>query len=801
MKITGMLQKRRRSFLKAFLAVSKPVFQKITAFCHQGGWERLLEKAFYVGGTLLALCAGAWWFLPKPPLLDGISFSQEVFDRNHKLLRLTLTADGKYRVYTPLEKIPQDLVHATLVQEDRFYLNHFGVNPVAAARSALSVIVSGHAHAGASTITMQLARLRFHLHTRTLRGKLAQMVRAVEFERHYTKAQILEAYFNLAPYGGNVEGVGAASEIYFAKDAVEVTMPEAVALSVIPQSPARRALRRGSGNEALTAAQSRLYDRLAADSPEKDFRARVETGRPFEAPQFTTQVLVENPGCGEITTTLDLDLQRLLEKRITGYMASSRKLGVKNAAVMLIDSSTMEVLAEAGSANFYDESINGQVDGTRCKRSPGSTLKPFVYALAMDQGLIHPLSILKDAPESFGSYNPENYDREFIGPIRAGEALARSRNIPAVELSSRLSHPALYEFLKKTGVRLPHDERFYGLTLPLGGAEVTLQELVRLYAVLANNGQWRSLHNTLPHSGDAGVRMLSPEAAFLILEMLGQIPRPSATDVEKERPVYWKTGTSNGFRDAWSVGIFDHFVLAVWVGNFDGSSNPAFIGRSCAGPLLFQVVDAMRAAGHVHPAAHEPQPFANLKRVEFCAVSGELATPDCKHRVSGWFIPGVSPITSCDVHREVLVDSETGLRVSSDDGTRTLRREVFEFWPSDLLELFEKAGLPRQLPPPFMPGSDIDRSARRGHAPVIVSPRSGVVYTVCAREDAGRCLSLSAQADADARRIYWFVDKELVGQAPVSGSLSWKPAAGCHTIVALDDSGRSTSCVIRVQSL
>jgi penicillin-binding protein 1C len=758
------------------------------------------KKVVVACAGMIAVAAMAWCFLPKPVLLDSIPFSQEVFDRNHKLLRLTLTADGKYRVYMPLEKISPELLRATLAQEDRFYNFHLGVNPVAAVRSALNLIFSGHARAGASTITMQLARLRFHLHTRTLRGKLEQMVRAMEIERHYSKAQILEAYFNLAPYGGNIEGVGAACEMYFAKQPAQVTLPEAVALSVIPQSPSRRALRRGGGNEALTAAQNRLYDRLAADTPGKQFRARVETGSRFEAPQFTTQVLAENPTAREITTTLDLDLQRLLEKRITNYVASNRKLGINNAAAMLVDFRTMDVLAEAGSANFYDESIDGQIDGTRCKRSPGSTLKPFVYALAMDQGLIHPLSILKDAPQSFGYYNPENYDREFMGPIRAGEALARSRNIPAVELSSRLEHPALYDFLKKAGVGLPHEEKFYGLTLPLGGAEVTMQELVRLYAVLANNGRLRPLHTTLPHDEENGVRLLSPEVSFLTLEMLGQIPRPSSTDVERDMPVFWKTGTSNGFRDAWSVCIFDHYVLAVWVGNFDGSSNPVFIGRSCAGPLLFSVVDAMRGAGRVRPGAHEPPPNANLRRVEFCAVSGELATPNCKHKVTGWFIPGVSPITSCDVHREVLVDAASGLRVASDDGTRKLRREVCEFWPSDLLELFEKAGLPRQLPPPFLPGNDIDRSARRGAAPVIVSPRSGVVYTIQPQDDSNRSLSLRAQADTGTRKIYWFVDRDLVGQAPVSGSLSWRLETGSHTIVALDDSGRSDSCVITVQS-
>ena len=783
-------------------ANNRPASPGFVALRFSGRYSRVAKGCLAFCGWVTIIAATAWLLLPKPPLLEGVPFSQEVFDRNHRLLRLTLAADGRFRVYTPLEKISPDLVRATLAQEDRFYQSHFGVNPVAAARSAVAFLSTGHARAGASTITMQVARLRFHLHTRTLRGKFAQMIRAMELERHYTKSQILEAYFNLAPYGGNIEGAGAACELYFAKAPGQVTLPEAVALSVVPQSPSKRALRHLAGNETLTAAQTRLYDKLSADAQTKQFRARAETASRFEAPQFVNQALLENPDTREITTTLDLDAQRLLEKRIAAYVTAGRKLGVKNAAAMLVDARTMDVLAEAASADFFNDAIDGQVDGTRCKRSPGSTLKPFVYGLAIDQGLIHPLSILKDAPESFGSYNPENYDREFAGPIRASEALARSRNIPAVELSSRLAHPAMYDFLKSAGVKLPHDAKHYGLTLPLGGAEVTMQELVRLYAVLANNGRLRALRTTLPHPVEPGARMLSPEASFLVLEILGQIPRPAAADIDADLPVYWKTGTSNGFRDAWAVCVFDHYVLAVWVGNFDGSSNPAFIGRTCAGPLLFKIVDALRGTGRVAVGMkHELPPFANLKRVEFCAVSGELATDDCKHRVNGWFIPGVSPIKSCDVHRAVLVDAKTGLRVASDDGTRELRREVYEFWPSDLLELFEKAGLPRQTPPPFMPGCDIDRSARQGRAPVIVSPRTGVVYTVSPGEDSSRCISLRAQADTDARRIYWFVDRELVGQCAAAESVSWKPSAGSHTIAAMDEAGRSASCKITVQSL
>src|SRR5882762_6767312 len=467
----------------------------------------------------------AWFLLPKPPLLDGISFSQCVRDRNGKLLRVTLSADQKFRIWTPLERISPDLIGATLRYEDKYYARHPGVNPIALARGAADLLRFHRATTGGSTITMQLARLRFHLHTRTISGKLEQIMRALELERHYSKNQILEAYLNLAPYGRNLEGIGAASEIYFDKPATKLSRPEAIALSVIPQSPSRRALHTDHDNYSVNVAQSSWYDRnlaqasglwgvrassLHSESSRRDaysphsqdgcatlsmreFRPRMQTERKFIAPHFVQEVLETSHGRDQIVTTLDLEKQKAIERRVTDYVANNRNRGIENAAVFLVDTRTMDVLAQVGSADFHKADINGQVDGTRSPRSPGSTLKPFVYALALEQGLIHPLSILADAPRSFGDYNPENFDREFLGPICACDALARSRNVPAVELASHLAHPTLYQFLNTADVHLPKPESFYGLALPLGGAEVSLQDLMRLYAALANNGELRPL--------------------------------------------------------------------------------------------------------------------------------------------------------------------------------------------------------------------------------------------------------------------------------------------------------------------
>src|SRR5256886_16547611 len=661
---------------------------------------------------------------------------------------------------------------------------------------------------------MQLVRLRFHLHTRNISGKLEQIIRSVELERHYSKNEILEAYLNLAPYGRNIEGSGTASQIYFDKPASKLSRPEAVALSVIPQSPSRRALFSDRDNHSINVAQSNWYDRSRSDSETelsaREFRPRMRAERKFLAPHLVQQVLETSHGRDQIITTLDLEKQQAIERRVADYVATNRNRGIENAAVLLVDTRTMDVLAQVGSADFCKTQINGQVDGTRSPRSPGSTLKPFVYALALEQGLIHPLSILADAPRSFGDYNPENFDREFLGPIRACDALARSRNVPAVELTSHLAHPTLFQFLRKSGVQLRHPESFYGLSLPLGGAEVSMQDLVQLYAILANNGELRSLryiksnsvdNHQLPQNSTAlssqvsGRRVLSPESAFLTLEMLGNVPRPemNCADGSGSAPVYWKTGTSHGFRDAWSIAVFDHYVLGVWVGNFDSRANPAFVGRTAAAPLLFQIVDSLRSTWPEPSVPHLPPPRANLKRVEFCAVSGDLPKAHCTHRVEGWFIPGISPIKTCDVHREVLVDRASGLRVPIDDGTRELRHEVYEFWPGEFLTLFEQAGVPRKTPPPFLPETGSELAGRTGHSPRIVSPASKEIILASAKT-----VPLRAKVDGDVEKIYWFAGKKFIGQAGPNEFLGWDAGAGDYEITALDDHGRAASCSVIV---
>lgn len=756
--------------------------------------SRIWLRRVLIGTAALALC---WCVSPKPSLFPrSISFSPAMLDRDGHIIHLALTSDAKYRIKTPLAEISPNLVTATLAMEDRHFHSHPGVNPVSLLRGAWG-LVSGTRQGGGSTITMQYARLRFGLQTRSVTGKLVQITRALQIERHYSKDEILEAYLNLAPYGGNVEGAGAASVLWCGKEAKDLSLREAVALAVLPQSPTRRRPKAGGENRALTLASHRLWQRLGeengvrVDPLDAAYTLRPEARVTREAPHLARRLFKESADRATVTSLIDLPKQQIIEHALSGYISQRREVGITNACAMLVHAPSREVLAYVGSAEFLEADIQGQVDGVMARRSPGSALKPFVYALAMQQGLIHPRTLLRDGRLSFGAYNPENFDREFTGPIPAAEALFRSRNIPAVALAQRLEAPGLYGFLKQAGVALPRPESHYGLALPLGGAEVSMEELASLYCLLADDGCARPLRLTsLSPMVKDSAPLLTDAARFLTRDMLRA---PSGYESVNDPDVTWKTGTSHGFRDAWAAGIRGDYVLVVWIGNFNGKANPAFVARECAAPLLFEVFERLRLPRRPMIAP------TSVEEVKLCAVSGQLPTPHCQHCMTGWFIPGVSSIQPCEIHREVLLDDATGLRVARDDGSRALRREIFEFWQPDLLEMFRQAGLPRREPPPFETTQNVLATTSGSEAPRIVSPRPALVYTLRATDRNRQTIPLRADTAAGVRTVYWFAGKQFIGSSAAVDPLMWKPSPGSWKIQALDDHGRTASCMLRVE--
>lgn len=711
------------------------------------------------------------------------------------LLRLTLASDEQYRLWTALDDVAPVAAEAILLKEDRYFYWHPGVNPVALLRATCDTVL-GTDRRGASTITMQLARRWYGLDTRSVGGKLQQIALALWLELRYSKRDILEAYLNVIPMGGNIEGIGAGSLVYFDKAPRALSLVESLALAVLPQDPVRRSafgplLQAARHELAGRWRQTHTMDAAAAALLDLPVHARPRRALPFRAPHLVEQLLADQPQGAVIRSTLDLPLQSLLENILQAYVREQRQRNIRNATALLVNTRDMRVKAMVGSADYFDASIAGQVNGVRAKRSPGSTLKPFLYGLAIDQGLIHPLSMLKDAPTAFGPFQPENFDGAFIGPVAAQDALVRSRNIPAVTLAMQVHNPSLHGFLKHAGVSHLLAEDHYGLALALGGGEVSMEELVTLYSLLANRGELQALRYTLDTPLPNGPALLSPEAAFLVIDMLARNPRPvdhgPASATQRRWKTAWKTGTSWGFRDAWTAGLVGHYALAVWVGHFDGSSNPSFIGLDTAAPLFFRIADALPLA-LPQDSDRTNTPPRGLKRVAVCEASGELPNRWCPKTAETWFIPGKSPIRVSSLHRPVVIDTRTGRAACPPYDAATTRSEVYEFWSSEIFRQFALAGIPRREPP----ASDCPSTTQGDDRddPVIHQPLAGVTYTLrLGRPD--ETVPLVARVAADVQQLFWFADANFIGSSRPQETLAWRPAtSGRYSITVVDDHGR-----------
>ncbi|STX28798.1 penicillin binding protein 1C, peptidoglycan biosynthesis [Legionella beliardensis] len=766
-------------------------------------------KIFFTSLILAALIflTASWVILsfsPPPPLLEKLNFSTVVYDDHKQLLRLTLNNDDKYRVYTPLKKISPHLVTATLLQEDQYFYNHYGVNPFAIIKATWQTYLIKSRRMGASTITMQVARLRFGINSKTLSGKFMQIIRALQLEMHYSKTQILEAYLNLAPYGGNIEGAGAASLIYFNKPIANINLPEALTLAVMPQNPNKRTPQ----NKDLKKIRNKLFARWLALHPE-DRKQKITidlplamksvASLPFIAPHFVNSILHQARLGKEINTTLDSHLQTILERITKNYIKRKHHIGVYNASVLLVDTRDMSIKSLIGSVDFFNNAISGQINGTEIKRSPGSTLKPFVYGLALDQGLIHPSTVLKDVPRSFGNYNPENFDYDFMGPLKARDALILSRNIPAIYLASQLTNPSLYDLLSAAHVQQLKSESFYGLALTLGGAELSMQELASLYAMLVNEGLWHPLRKLQNDPKQTGKRLLSPEASFLVLDMLKDTPQADfnfTKNTANQDMIAWKTGTSSGYRDAWTAGVFGPYVLITWIGNFDNKGNPAFVGKNIAAPLFFELASAIK-----HEKTNLPSTFSNalphlnLVKTDVCKASGLLPTRFCHDTEKTWFIPGKSPIQTDTIYREIAINKQNGLRTCHFD--ENTRFEVYEFWPSDLLAIFKQAGIERRTPPVFEPGCAL--KAAGGLKPQITSPQIDLHYILRANTLEKTTIPFSAVTDADIKTLYWFINDSFLTKTRADESYFWQAKPGKFIVRVVDDHGFSDARTITIE--
>jgi len=560
-------------------------------------WRSILAGA--VGAIALIAIAGAVWVhaLGPAPLGRDISYSHAVLDRDGRLLRAYATPEGRWRLPATVKDVDPRFLKLLFAYEDKRFYAHHGVDPEALGRAAFQFATRGHIVSGGSTITMQVARLLEPRRERSIGAKMRQIVRAFELEHALSKDEILSLYLTLAPYGGNLEGIRAASLAYFGKEPRKLTLPEAALLVALPQSPESRrpdrspAVARAARNRVLElagAASAIPVDEIARAKAATVPHARKEL--PVLAPHSADKIVGAEPDRFIHRLTIDAGLQKSLEE-----LARDRAAGVGpnvSIAILAVDNATGEVMARVGSADFFDASRSGQVDMTRALRSPGSTLKPFIYGLGFEDGLIHPETLIDDKPVRFGTYKPENFDLTFQGTVTVRRALQFSLNVPAIAVLDRVGVNRLNSRLTQAGAALvlPTGEA-PGLAMGLGGVGIRLNDLVMLYAGLARHGTSRPLIERVGEVSQPQ-RLLDPVAAWYVGHILIGAPPPENAPPGR---IAYKTGTSYGYRDAWAVGFDGHMTIGVWVGRPDGAPVPGIVGRVTAAPILF---DAFARSGH-----------------------------------------------------------------------------------------------------------------------------------------------------------------------------------------------------------
>lgn len=762
-----------------------------------------------VSSALLLQSADLIWpvAVPDPLTLTASGqqdFAQLVVDRYDRPLRAFADANGVWRYPLTPDQVSAGYLQALLTYEDRWFYWHPGINPLALIRAAWQNWRCDCVVSGGSTITMQVAR-RFHPHSRSLAGKLQQALRALQLEWHYSKAEILTLYLNYAPMGGVIEGVGAASRLYLDKSPHDLSLAESALLAVLPQAPShlrpdRHPLR---AQQARNKVLRRLRD-FSAISEQEYQQALLEPVLAYEpqtpqlAPLLARRLREQHPQQSLIRTTLDADLQFQLEdflrQEIQQYPPAH------SAAVLVLDNASHEVRAYAGSADFTDNSRFGHVDMVQALRSPGSAMKPFIYGLAIEQGLIHSASLLRDVPRYLKDYQPENFTSHFSGPVSATEALQRSLNLPAVQVLEALTPQVFDSALRNAGIRYRIPGGKPNLAMALGGGGLSLADLTALFSSLINDGQVFPLRYERPASVPLTSRwLMSPASAWVTAGMLHS-PRPdrvrSHAVRQQEARIAWKTGTSYGFRDAWALGTTPEYTIGVWFGRPDGTPSPGHYGAVSALPVLFKLFDRIDP----QPQA-QPQPD-QVTQTTICWPLGRAAagTPagQCLRALNAFLvrqqIPPTLPDSSTDgLWRNPLRywTSERGLLVDSGCHVAQHTGHSIALWPRSLepwvplqqrLRQQLPAADPRCPEPPLLALEPLQiiglsagsrmRSSRSRNGGSLIMPE----------------IALKALGGRGSRD--WFIDGVYIASAGEEQSISYRfTATGDHEVVVMDQSG------------
>nr|WP_299420865.1 penicillin-binding protein 1C [uncultured Emticicia sp.] len=741
-----------------------------------------------------------------PPKLN-VSYSTLVTDKKGEILHAFLSTDEKWRMFVELNEISPMLRKAILAKEDKYFNYHFGVNPVSIFRAAFNNITKNRRTSGASTITMQVVRM-LNPDKRTYLNKISEILRAIQLEIFYSKDEILQLYLNLVPYGSNIEGIKSASYLYFQKSPDRLSLAEVTTLAIIPNRPT--SLQLGMKNPLIVEERNKWLKRFhqaqvfdsqlindALHEPLTVFRHEA----PKDAPHLSIRLKKQFANDAIIHSSVSKATQIKVEQMVASYVNRTRAMNINNAAVLVINNETMQVEAYIGSAGFNDKLDGGQVDGVQAIRSPGSALKPLLYATAFDKGIITPKNIINDVPTNFNGFEPENFDRKFNGKVSVEFALANSLNIPAVKVVKDLEKTILIEQLKKADFQtVKKHEKDLGLSIVLGGCGVTLEEMTQLYAAFANDGNWQKakmLDDKLTERKVRNTSIISPSATYLVTEILAQIKRPDLPnnfDYTYRLPkIAWKTGTSFGRRDAWSIGYNKKYTVGVWVGNFSGEGVPELSGAEIATPLLFQLFNTLD-----YNALNEwfIQPKDVVSR-QVCAESGDLPSEYCNNKILDYSIKNISHTRKCTHLKKLNVNLTESMSYCMQClPVEAYKEKLYNNLSPELISFYELKHILYEKIPLHNP--NCTRFFKTdNNAPMITNPNHGSEYFLS--ENDTQQMQLACQTANDVREVYWYINDHLLKKASANKPVFFKPSLGKLKISCTDDKGRSSSISVMVK--
>ncbi|HTK81835.1 MAG TPA: penicillin-binding protein 1C [Bacteroidota bacterium] len=738
------------------------------------------------------------------PLPAQKPYSLIVEDRNGRLLHAFLADDGKWRLKTSPDEIPARLKRILIQKEDRYFYYHPGINPFSIARAAFQNIIHRRRVSGASTITMQVARM-MEPKRRTYLNKLVEVFRAVQLELKYSKKEILEMYLSSTPLGGNIEGLKSAAYVYYQTPIERLNIAQLFDLILIPNDP--NDLRPDKNPDKLFSERMRLAREWMHEGllSRRDSQILWQTPAgatrnplPAFAPHFCLRIKEGYAGQPVYHSSLDLRIQRIVEGLLSGNLKSWRDKGVQNSAALVVRNSTREIIAYVGSENFDDIGARGQVDAVKAIRSPGSTLKPLLYALSMERGELTPKTRLLDVPYDVEGFTAENYDGTYSGPVYADEALRRSLNIPMIRLLSGIGTAPFVDFLQTTGMSSLRDQRDrLGLSIITGGCGVTLEELVGAYAAFPNGGTYVrpsfAKQITVP-AEEQKKKTFSVSTAFMVTEILAGLDRPdipnnfeSSLNLPK---VAYKTGTSYGRRDAWAIGYSAEYTIGVWVGNVTNKGNADLAGSKAAAPLLIAIVNSI-SASHQKEILHQP---VDLLKREVCATSGKLPNQNCRHLIEDYYSVVRTQDRVCDVDREYMVSDDARITYCpSCLGNHRYRTATFENQPPELLSFWASMGKSTREPPPHNPECSTVLS---GEGPRILSPSRDMTYYILSKD---QTIVLQAASAIDVGQHIWYVDDSFLERTRPGERRFISLNDGEHTIACMDERGRMSTITITVR--